>query len=275
MLLLSQAQTQDRIKSAIAAGLFHALLGYAFIAGLGIDVAGAVDERLKIFDVAVPPIPPPVKEAMPAKEKTKAPAPRRKPAPKDPEGAAAPPNLKSRPTEIVAPKPEVRLPVPPPVIAAPIAGPGAAAMSGNASVKGPGTGAGGVGTGTGSGRYGNGGGGGGGAGPAVQARWRSGSLRVSDYPRSALDAGIGGTVYIRFVVKPNGRIGDCRVTRSSGNAALDQTTCRLIQRRFRYWPARDEWGRRIADVVNGEHVWEVDVAPDRWEEATVPEDEGY
>ena len=170
-----QIERQERLSSAIAVAMFHALLGYAFVTGLGIDVVEVVDDRLKIFDVAVLPPPPPIQEATPAKEKSVEPVKRPRPAPKDPEGAAAPPNIKSRPTEIVAPKPEIRLPVPSPVIAAPIAGPGAAATSGNAPFRGPGTGAGGVGTGTGSGRFGNGGGGGGGGGVVSKARWIGGA----------------------------------------------------------------------------------------------------
>ena len=89
----------------------------------------------------------------------------------------------------------------------------------------------------------------------THARWISGSIRDSDYPRGAYEVGAGGTVYLRFVVAPNGRVSECRVTRSSGRADLDATTCRLIQKRFRYRPARDARGRPIADVIRGEHLW--------------------
>lgn len=268
-----QSEKQDRIKSAVVVAAFHALLGYAFITGLGIDVGAVVDEQLKIFDVPNAPIPPPLKEAVPLKEKTKERAPRLKPAPKDPEGAAAPPNIKSRPTEIVAPKREVLLEVPTPVVAAPIAGPGAAATSGNAPFIGPGTGAGGVGTGTGSGRYGNGGGGGGGAGLARGPRLIGGRVRDSDYPRSALASGFEGTVHMRFLVTPEGRVGRCEVTRSSGHAGMDRETCRLMQQRLRYRPALDMYGRPIPAWTEGEQEWYLRQEPDRWIEADVPEDE--
>lgn len=267
---LYRAEAQDKVKSATAVAAVHALLAYGLLTGLGAEMVFDPDDPLKVFTVAAELPPPP--QIIPLKDKTMEPAPRLKPAPKDPEGAAAPPNIRSRPTEIVAPKPEIVIPVPPPVIFAPVAGPGAAATSGNAPVRGPGTGAGGFGTGTGSGRFGDGGGGGGGAGAPTPARQIAGAVRDSDYPRSALDAGISGTVYLRFVVTPEGRVGSCRVTRSSGNAALDTTTCRLIRQRFRYRPARDAWGRRVADTITGEHVWETEAAPDRWIEADVPED---
>ena len=35
--------------------------------------------------------------------------------------------------------------------------------------------------------------------------------------------GIGGTVHFRFVVGVNGRVTECRLTRSSGSGALDTT----------------------------------------------------
>lgn len=269
---LIDAQTQDRIKSAIAAALFHALIGYAFVTSLGIDMVEVVDDRLKIFDVPDMPVPPPIKEAVPLKEATKEPSPKLKPAPKDPEGAAAPPNIKSRPTEIVAPKPEVLLPVPPPVIAAPIAGPGHAATSGNAPVKGPGTGAGGIGTGTGSGRWGDGGGGGGGGGAAIarHAEIISDTITQENYPRSALRDGFQGSVQMEFQVDANGRVTGCRVVETSGHRGMDQETCSLARTRVRIRPARDIYGRRVPDKAYMLQEWylirrEPDVPDENWE----------
>jgi protein TonB len=269
---LIDAQAQDRIKSALGAALFHALLGYAFVTSLGIDMSEVVDDRLKIFDVPNMPVPPPIKEAVPLKEPTKKPSPKLKPAPKDPEGAAAPPNIKSRPTEIVAPKPEIRLPVPPPVIAAPIAGPGAAATSGNAPFKGPGTGAGGIGTGTGSGRWGNGGGGGGG-GPARIARHAeiiSDSITQAHYPRSALRDGFQGAVQMEFQVDADGRVTGCRVVETSGHRGMDQETCNVARNRVRIRPARDIYGRRVPDKAYMLQEWflirqEPTIPDDGWE----------
>jgi protein TonB len=259
-------ENRARIQSAAGVGLLHALLGYAFLIGLGFDLPAPGKEELQIFDVfeeeppppSVPP--PPEKVAKSTREK-----------PKDPEGAASPPNLKDTPTQIVAPPPEIRIPVPPPIAAAPIAGQGNAAAAGAAELPGPGTGRGGTGTGLGSGTYGNGtGGGGGGAGRGARARWVSGRIYDEDYPDREYRQRIGGTVYLRFIVAPSGRVGECRVTRSSGSAALDSTTCRLIQRRFRYRPARDGLGRPVAETVTGQHIWEVGPAPpDIWVEPTI------
>lgn len=251
-LQLSQ-ENKERSASAAVVAIIHVLIGYAFLTGLGFQVGNAVDEGLKLFDVAEEP-PPPVTPARPDETRQK-----KRPKPKDPEGAASPPNKRNTPTEVVAPEPVI--PVPTPIDAAPIAGQGSAAAAGAAPIVGPGTGRGGQGVGLGSGTQGSGTGGGGGGGLAVHARWISGSIRESDYPRAAIQARKSGTVRIRFVVAPSGRVSQCVVTRSSGSAALDETTCRLIQSRFRYRPARDYTGQPIAETIRGEHEWELGPEP--------------
>lgn len=248
----NQDRNKDRIKSIIGVAVFHALVGYAFITGLGFEVATEVSEQLKMFDVTEE-LPPPPVELPPAEVEQSD-----KQQTKDPEGAAAPPNLKDTPTQIVAPPPEVKLPIPPPIRAAPAAGQGNAEAAGAAQIPGPGTGAGGVGNGLGSGLFGSGTGGGGGGRP-IRAQHIRGGIYDRDYPRRVFEAGIGGTVYLRFVVAPNGRVSECRVTRSSGNRELDATTCNLIQRRFRYRPARDAGGNPIAETIVGQHEWEAQV----------------
>jgi protein TonB len=265
-------EQRARIQSALGVGLLHALLAYVFLIGLGFDLPRPGEERLEVFDVIAEEPPPP--SVPPPPEKV---AKSQRERPRDPEGAASPPNLKDTPTEIVAPPPEIRIPVPPPIAAAPIAGQGNAPAAGAAEVPGPGTGRGGTGTGLGSGTYGNGtGGGGGGAGRGARARWLSGRIYDDDYPEREYRARIGGTVHLRFVVAPSGRVSDCRVTRSSGSAGLDATTCRLIRKRFRYRPARDGLGRPVAETVTGEHVWEVGAPPpDVWAEPTIEEVERY
>ncbi|HEY0626986.1 MAG TPA: energy transducer TonB [Allosphingosinicella sp.] len=258
-------QNRDRMVSATAVGLFHAALGYVLITSFGFQLPAEVTERMKMFDVTEEPPPPPA-EPPPADE-----APSEKRQTKDPEGAASPANLKDTPSPIMAPKPKIVIPIPPPVVAAPAAGQGNAPAAGAANVPGPGTGSGGIGTGLGSGLFGNGTGGGGG-GRASRARHIAGGIYDGDYPPGPFARGIGGTVYLRFVVQPNGRVSNCRVTRSSGNRDLDTTTCRLIERRFRYRPALDPSGRAVPETVIGQHEWEAARRPDVWMEATIPED---
>lgn len=259
LLHLNHADRQDRIKSAVGVAAIHALIGYALITGLGFQLPGETRSDLKLFDIPPDPPPPPLAEPdRPKAEKRKAKAAK-------PEGAASPKNLRDTPTPVVAPEPVIKLKVPSPVVVAPIAADGNRASAGAADVPGPGTGSGGLGTGRGSGAAGDGtggGGGGGDGGAAIPARRIAGDIYDSDYPESAIDARASGTVYLRFTIAPTGRVSQCSITRSSGNVALDRVTCRLIQQRFRYRPARDEQGRAVADTHHGEHLWELSPEPE-------------
>ena len=240
---VDRERNRDRLKASIGVVAFHALLGYALITGLGFEVVRTVSDNLKLFDVQEP-IPPPLEEQ-----------PKPDLASSEEEGAAAPPNIKSEATPVVAPPPKIRIEVPPPVVSAPLPTPrpGNDPTAGASTVKGPGTGAGGEGTGTGSGGSGTGTGGGGGGGRPAQLE--RGRLMNQDYPRSALRAGIEGSVFVRFTVQTDGRVSGCTVTRSSGNEDLDSTTCRLIERRFRYRPALDTEGRPVPEVVRKSYDW--------------------
>jgi protein TonB len=266
MLRLSE-QHRDRLKSAAGVAAFHALALYLLLTGLGAPIVSGVTDQLKTFNVWEQPPPPP---AIPDKPDL---AQAERARPKDPEGAAAPPALKDTPTEIMAPEPIVRLPVPPPIASAPVAGQGNAEQAGAAPIPGPGTGAGGIGEGLGSGLYGTGTGGGGG-GRGIRAVHIRGGIDPDDYPEAALRTRATGTVSMRFIVMRSGRVRDCRITRSSGSRALDETTCRLIERRFLYRPARDPAGRPIEWTVQGDHHWDLGAEPPPIDiEPTIPDDE--
>ena len=239
---------RDRLRSAVLVAVFHVALGWALISSLGYKVIPRADDALKLFNLSDQPPPPPPITPPPEKARTETHKPR------DPEGAAAPPALKNTPTEIVAPK--VKPLRPPPVPAAPVAGQGTAPAAGAAPTPGPGTGRGGVGNGLGSGLSGNGNGGGG-NGRAAAAQHVAGDIANGDYPPSAINARAQGTTIFSGVVGPDGRLEDCRVIRSSGNRALDETTCRLALRRLRYRPATDAAGRPIASTVREEQSWEL------------------
>jgi protein TonB len=91
--------------------------------------------------------------------------------------------------------------------------------------------------------------------PVTGAQLLTGRIRNSDYPRAARRSGAQGTVFVRFAVQPDGRVGDCVVTRSSGSPVLDSATCELIQLRFKYKPARDAQDRAVPDVIVGRQSW--------------------
>lgn len=239
------ADRQDRVVAAVIAAGLVALILWALIVGLTVGVGGVRDSALKLFGVAPPP--PPVEHTPPPRLRNFR-----------PQGAAAPPNLRSRPTELVAPKPDVPLPIPQRVVTAPIAADSVQATAGAADVVGPGTGAGGEGNGFGAGGDGDGDGAG-----DVPPRRVGGSLHYSDYPRDALEQGVSGTVGVRFVVDEQGRVPSCRVVRSSGSRSLDETTCRLIVQRYRFRPAHDARGVPFAGTIVQNETWELpDDPPD-------------
>lgn len=84
--------------------------------------------------------------------------------------------------------------------------------------------------------------------PAPSQAGAVGWFKVDDYPASALRAHASGEVIAVVGFDPDGRAASCRVVRTSGNAALDATTCSVIRARGRQVPARDGSGRAIADV---------------------------
>ena len=231
----------DRFKAAGCAAFFQLVIGYAFVSGLNLETVTRAADALKVFTVPAELPPPPVEDVPP-------------PPPGDkPEGEGSPPDLKAEPTPVIAPPPEIPLHIPPPVTAAPIVSPvGNDPDLGASTIPGPGVGRGGVGNGPGTGM---GGSGEGGAKPAVKARRLRGALRDSDYPAAAAEVRAGGTVFIRFTVRTDGRVEQCSVTRSSGFQVLDETTCRLVERRFRYRPARDAAGQPVPEVVTTNFTW--------------------
>lgn len=224
----------QRFKAILAAGAIQGALIFGLISGLAFDAVETVTTRIGAFDVPLPPPPPPQPEPT-----AKAEAPPRE------EGKASPANLEAKAKPRVAPKPEIPIPVRQ-IDAAKVEGTGRDADAGASTVAGAGTGAGGIGTGTGTGGAGSGMGGGGG-GPARRV---AGGIRDSDYPQSALRERVSGTVFVQFTVQPNGRVTGCTVTRSSGSPLLDQTTCRVVEGRFRYRPATNAAGEPIAEVVS-------------------------
>ena len=229
----------------VAAGMFA--FGYALVAGLALGSGASSEEALKLFEVGPDPTPPPPEKRVPHRVHSS----RR-------EGAASPPNLRSEPTELVAPVPVVPVPVPPPVVTAPLAGVGSDPSAGSADVVGPGTGSGGEGNGRGGGGEGDGNGDGGADTPPRRIR---GDMGDAPYPAGAEEAGIGGTVSVRYYVETDGHVSDCDVTRSSGNAELDAATCRFIVRRFRFRPARDGRGRPVSASIIENYSWGVEQEP--------------
>ncbi len=78
--------------------------------------------------------------------------------------------------------------------------------------------------------------------------------RRLDYP-PARAGRAQGRVGFALGIGPDGRVRDCRITASSGSAALDGATCRILRARARYRPARDAAGNPLPDSDSGAFDW--------------------
>ena len=211
-------------------------VGLILLNGLDLQVVRKASET--IAAIALPAPPPPHEEPQPTPVQNEKAS-----------GKASAANKHAKAAPVAAPKPKLPPITPPPVPAAPNPGTGSDASAGATPLPGPGSGAGGIGSGTGAGGSGSGTGGG------SKAVWRSGTIRDSDYPREAARAKVGGEVEVRFTIQPTGRVTGCRVTRSSGDASLDATTCGLIEDRFRFRPATNGAGDPIASSYGWRQSW--------------------
>jgi protein TonB len=219
---------RERLAALSAVLLVQVGLAIALLSGFRVDVLSKSDVVERLVEIALPKPPPPAPiEPKPIQHKAAAPK-------------AEPAKLGGSP----GPKPTHAPPSVAPIV--PVAP--TVAPSGGGTGTGPALGAG-AGGGTGGEGYGDSGDGG------TDLEQIAGDIRPSDYPRNLRDAGIGGRVEFEFTVNPNGRVGRCSITRSSGVQELDALTCRLVQQRFVYRPSTDRYGRPIADVVDGEHDW--------------------
>jgi protein TonB len=221
------ADRPDRAKAIIAVVAVHAALAAIILTGLNGRLVSQAIESLKTFDVREPPPPPPPPPAT------------RPQAMKHPEGTPA---KKAQATPVVAPQP--KLPIPSPIPAAKIAGTGSATTSG-AGTSGTGAGAGGSGNGP-------GGGGSGGFTPAQKIT----KIPDSEYRRLVSISGMSrGTVGVSIRVTSDGTATNCRIVRSSGNPQADALMCQLTQRYVRFRPARDPYGRAVAQDITWYPNW--------------------
>ncbi|PZU10818.1 energy transducer TonB [Sphingomonas sp.] len=231
---------RDRILAGAGTAAILASAAALLLGAFDVPVTRIRETALALVDVRTPIPPAPRARPVALRERAK--------------GAPSPRNLKNKATEIVAAPPV--LPVaPPPLVAAPAPDIGMAANSGASDRPGPGRGAGGQGEGA-------GGGGRGGDGDGTPPRWIRGRLSFRDLPADLRATGWNGKVGVRYAVGTDGRVTDCRIDRTSGIPVVDGLTCRLIEDRFRFRPARDEDGSPVRSVIVESHEWIVQREPD-------------
>lgn len=229
------ADRPDQAKALAAVVGVHVLLGAVILVGLNVETVTRAVERLKTFDITQDAPPPPVEQPPPVFEDSAA-----------PEEEAAPANIRSKPTPLVAPPSRITPPIPLPT--SEVRGPeGSDRTAGAAATPGSGTGAGGHGTG-----YGGGGSGGtgSGAGDGRSPAYPLNKIPNRDYRRIAGGRIPRGSAAMSFRVDPSGRIADCRIVRSSGDPVVDSNLCPLAVQRLRFQPALDAQRRPIPYFVN-------------------------
>jgi protein TonB len=82
-------------------------------------------------------------------------------------------------------------------------------------------------------------------------------ITTDDYPSASLRNNEEGTTSYRLDVGADGKVVACTVTGSSGHPALDDTSCRLLQRRARFNAASDSSGAKVASVYSGRVRWQI------------------
>ena len=226
---------RDKSGAILAVVAVHAALLFALLNLPGTIDLGNPQSALSVIDLSNPPPPPP-----PAQ-------PRQQPKPKQKEGGAAPRNIRSQATPVLAPKPRIETPPVQKIVAAETPRQGNAPTQGASDVRGPGTGAGGTGNGTGSGNGGSGPGGGGDNGVAVPPHLATPVLSGRDIPRDLLEAWPPrATVFMRLRVDARGTVAECTVDRGTGNRSIDSALCNIAHDRLRFRPALNRSGQAVA-----------------------------
>ena len=91
--------------------------------------------------------------------------------------------------------------------------------------------------------------------PRDPGRW----VTDADYKSRWIREELFGAASFRLDVGANGRVSACMISRSTGHAALDKTTCSLITKRARFKPATDGTGKAVSGVYESSIRW---VLPD-------------
>ena len=229
----SQQDQTKRNTAIIGVVAIHAMLGYALVSGLAMNVIETVRTSVDTFDVKDEPLPPPPPPPPPPQnDEIVDPIPTSPPVQTPPNPLPLPNNnpLDTIPFDPARPLPDtgpLALPDPGPATPLPSATP-------KPEPK-----------------------------PAFLPKAPSpsndqmGWVTASDYPGPDLRRGNEGTTSYRLVVGTNGRVSACEATRSSGHPGLDRAACKSIERRARFDPATNENGAKVVGTFNGTVSWRI------------------
>lgn len=220
MAYADHSQTSGKTVSIVIVALLHAVLGYAFVSGLGTKYIKKAAEQLNVIDVKEEPPPP---DEPP-------PPPPPQPADLPPPPVVAPPAIVETPSvappvmtsPVPVPTPPPTLPPTPAPAPAPAPAPPAKAAVG-AQVRGN------------------------------PSSW----VTPDDYPSRALREERTGTTGFRITIGTDGRVTNCTITSSSGHSDLDSEVCRLVTRRARFRAATGTDGQPMTDTFSSRVVWKM------------------
>ena len=87
--------------------------------------------------------------------------------------------------------------------------------------------------------------------PATPQPW----FEFTDYPMKAFEKKAEGVTRFELLIAPDGKIADCKILSSSGNAELDKTTCYLTRKRAEFHPAIGPNGAAVWGVFRSQALW--------------------
>ncbi|OYZ47030.1 MAG: energy transducer TonB [Novosphingobium sp. 16-62-11] len=215
MAYADQQMSGNKVTALIIVAILHVAVGYALVTGLAYEAIQKVKEVTSAVNI---------EEEKPPEEPPPPPPPKEN-TPPPPIVAPPPPISFNAPAPqvqtvnvapaIPAPPAPVALPAPPAAPPPPRFTPKAAAPKGN-----PGN-------------------------------WAT----SNDYPSRALREEREGTTGFRVTVGTDGKVTDCKVTRSSGSPDLDEAACSNIRRRARFAPATDGDGNPATGSYSNSIRW--------------------
>lgn len=84
-----------------------------------------------------------------------------------------------------------------------------------------------------------------------------GWITNDDYRSSWINRGYSGIASFTLMIDAGGRVTGCSITGSTGHSALDEATCRLLERRARFTPAKDSSGNAVSGSYRSSVRWTI------------------
>ncbi|MBT8427146.1 MAG: energy transducer TonB [Erythrobacter sp.] len=82
-------------------------------------------------------------------------------------------------------------------------------------------------------------------------------LRDRDYRSSWVRQELTGVASFRLDIAASGKVTGCRISGSTGHSQLDEATCRLVQQRAKFEPARGSNGEPVSGQYTGSVLWQL------------------